>query len=127
MDGSKIVYLVVERDVVVATDLAEAILMSDPAAEVHLALGVAEAEALLDVLPPVGAAVVNASIAELRKTAFAARVERGGGRVVVLSGTETEDDKARSGWRFVRRPFSTDVVLAALTEAGRPACSAGVA
>lgn len=112
---SDAIYLVLEPDVVVAADLSEAIAAGDPHAEVHVAADVEAAGAALDGLPPVEAAIVNASIADLRASGLAERVEAAGGTIVVLCGPETEADRAATGWQFVRRPFRADSVAAALT------------
>ena len=108
------IYLVLEPDVVVAADLSDTILAGDPRAEVHVVPDIDAAGAALDGLPPVEAAILNARIADLRTSGLAERVEGAGGMIVVLSGLETEEDRALSGWQFVRRPFRADSVTAAL-------------
>ena len=114
MNAPDAIYLVLEPDMVVAADLSDAIAAGDPRAEVHVAPDIDAAGDALDDLPPVEAAILNASIADLRASGLAERVEGAGGMVVVLSGRETEEDKACSGWQFVRRPFQADSVTAAL-------------
>jgi hypothetical protein len=114
MAASDPVYLVLEPDMVVAADLSDAIAADDPGAEVHVASGIEAAGAALDGLPPVEAAILNASIADLRSSGLADRVEAAGGAVVVLSGAEAEADKAATGWQFVQRPFGAESVTVAL-------------
>ena len=114
MESPDAIYLVLEPDMVVAADLSDTIVAGDPRAEVHVVPDIHAAGAALDDLPPVEAAILNASIADLRASGLAERVEGAGGMIVVLSGLETEEDRARSGWQFVRRPFQADSVTAAL-------------
>lgn len=107
------VYLVLEPDVIVAADLAEAVAARDPAAEVHVVYDVAGAQRELDLLPPLRAAVLNASVDELRSGGLASRIDEMGAAIVVLHAEEAED-AAGDGWSFVRRPFSSDAVAQAL-------------
>lgn len=118
--GERPLYLVLEPDVIVGDDLRETVCLHDPSAEVHLARDIDAAYGALDSLPPLRAAVLNASIADLTQSGLASRISSAGGTVVVLDGSERPEDKAATGWTFVQRPFSSEAVIEALEIALRP-------
>lgn len=118
--GERPLYLVLEPDVIVGDDLRETVCLHDPSAEVHLARDIDAAYDALDALPPLRAAVLNASIADLTQSGLASRISSAGGTVVVLNGTERPEDKDATGWTFVQRPFSSEAVIEALEAALQP-------
>ncbi len=111
------IYLILEKDVVIAADLVETIEAREPGAEVHVATSCEAAGTLLDGLPPVGTAIVNAPLDEFVGSGLAARVEGAGGVVVALIGREGDAVPAGAGWTVVRRPYSSDDVLTGIDRA----------
>ncbi len=108
------IYLILEKDVVVAADLVETIHAREPRAEVHVAASCAAAGALLDGLPPVGTAILNAALDETVGSGLAERIESAGGVIVALIGREEDAAPARARWTVVRRPYSSDELLAGI-------------
>ncbi|MGR3542275.1 MAG: hypothetical protein ACU0BS_12740 [Hasllibacter sp.] len=119
MDGSNAVEVILLMDdVVVAGDIAELLRSRRPGITVDHRRDLADVAGLMGRRRP--AVVVSAfPIQQMRAAGLDAAAEGAGTRIVVLNGHESAADKAGTGWSFVARPFTEDLLLEAVLPAGR--------
>ena len=109
------VFLVLEPDVLIASDLRETLLDLDPRSAVLVARCEREARAILDRPQALAAGFLRLPSRNPGRGDLAGAVERRGGRVVVLDGPAVGD---APGWLYTGRPYGADAIADALGRMG---------
>lgn len=101
----ELTFLIIEDNLIIAEDVAEAIREVAPQAEIHVwTRQAATADAVL-ALPRICAAFVSLSTQDIAASGLDAAIAENGGTLVVLN--DADPAGVRPGWWFVPRPFST--------------------
>ncbi len=107
-------YLIVLHDCVVLQDIADTIKDFDPRAQVIAATTPDGALSALIGVERVAVAFIEAAPQAFRETDLAAAIVSRGGQNVFV-GDAAEDAGISAHWNVLRRPFSSDAILAHLT------------
>jgi len=111
-------YVVLESNIVIARDVAEALKEQAPGAIVVAADSIGAALDQVGTLPRVTAAFIAAPAQRLLASGLGAAIEARGGRIVLCGTDALEDGVAAPGWRRLPRPFTSAMVQAAARENG---------
>lgn len=115
MPPTEPVYMVVVSDPVVALDLAEIIRDHSPVASVHFAQSREEADRILSGLDRLSVAILDGGLNGMDLGPLPERVVTLSGRMVVLHDMDPDRPLAPPT-RYVRRPFTSSMILGALTD-----------
>ena len=107
-------YLIVLHECVVLQDIADTITEYDPRAKVIAVTAPDRALAALEGVERLAVAFVEAAPLAFQQTDLAKAIASRGGRTVFF-GDAAEDAEVSDRWIVLRRPFSSDIVLAHLT------------
>lgn len=110
-------FLVVENNQMVARDLAETLLDTDPSAQVLVAETIAEAVDITSKLASLSAVFLGIPLAAITETGLHDLIEERGGRVVVSENVMAEALSSGEPAIVLPRPFTTEMVLQALKRA----------
>lgn len=112
-EGKGPVFIVVERNPVVSSDLVEILSDYDADAVIHVASTPQEAIACLAGLGELCLVLVSMKTEKVAATGLQEAAIAHGGRIVVLDGDETRAEREAGtarGWFFVSKPFSTQAI-----------------
>ena len=109
-------FLIVERDFLVCEDLKEMLMLFGDDVSVISCHSLEEAESELEKMERLEAAFLSSSVSRIAKTRLPTRVAEIGGRIIVISGVEGAKKDTTPDWIFVPRPFTTEMIEAALRE-----------
>ncbi|NNF23810.1 MAG: hypothetical protein HKN63_03250 [Rhodobacteraceae bacterium] len=110
-------FLVVENNEIVARDLSETLLGTDPGAQVLVADTTAEAIDMTSELASLSAVFLGIPLAAISETGLHQLIEERGGRLVVSENVMAEALSSGEPAVILPRPFTTEMVLEALKQA----------
>ena len=107
------IYLVLEKDLLVSSDLAGA-LMACPGAQVICAKHPGDIEQALRDVERLEAAFLELPVSQFLKMSLDKLMKRLGAHVIFTVGEDDEAMARQRGWGMLVRPFSDEMVYAAL-------------
>jgi hypothetical protein len=110
-------FLILERNLVVARDVMEALNDQDPQARIVVVRSLDEALRCTESLGSLTAAFLATPLEQVRDSGLGARVKALGGRVVLFDGRPSEVAAADPGWLTISRPFTGEVIQSAARRA----------
>lgn len=110
------VYLVVEKDFLIASDLAATLESSVGARVIHTS-HLDDVEQILNNLERLDAAFLDVSIACFMRRGLDSIMRKNGASVIFTVGEDEQERAAQNGWNMLVRPFSEDMIIAALLAA----------
>lgn len=119
---ARAVYLVIEPDPLLRTDLTETLQFRDCDAVVIAEPSVEAALPQIAAFATIDLALIAAGPREFAASHLAQVIGQRGGRVVLM-GERAEDCGEASGFRVLHRPFSENEVLALISDEGTDAAS----
>ncbi len=114
--GPPPVFLILEDDPVVAEDLSELLREHSPDARIHLSRSRAETAGILAQLDRISAAILDGGVYARDLGDLSDRLTKQASRIIVLHDLDVEPTGDGDGRIYVRRPFTTEMILGALTE-----------
>lgn len=103
------VFLVLEKDMLIATDIADALRAHGPCRIVHLS-DPAEMEMTLAAEPRLSAAILEMKFAQVEEAGLSDSLSSRTNRIVLTLGDTDGQDMLPSGWFMLVRPFTDDMI-----------------
>ncbi|MGI3163520.1 hypothetical protein [Pseudooceanicola sp. 200-1SW] len=107
------VYLVLEGDLLVATDISDALSARGPCRVVHVTTP-EEVAAAIATEPVLAAAFVEMRLAALREAGLAEALAARGAQMILTTGEADLEAVLALGWFMLLRPFSDEMIRAVL-------------
>ncbi|MGR3571457.1 hypothetical protein [Brevirhabdus sp.] len=108
------VFLIVEGNPVIASDLAETIQGEWPGSIVYSVPNTASALRQLDAMPSLTLAFVNSAAAEITGSGLADAILMREGGIVILKGSHSVPTDLGEGWIYVGRPYSSASIISVI-------------
>ena len=102
----------------VAADLSELLRAHAPRADIHLSRSRAETAGILARFDRISAAILDGGVDARALGDLSDRITERAGRIIVLHDLDVEPPPARDDLIYVRRPFTSEMILGALTKTG---------
>lgn len=107
------VYLVLEGDLLIATDIADALNAHGPCRVLHVT-SAEEIAAAIEAEPALAAAFLEMRLAQLQDIGLAETLHARGARMILTAGEADMDAVLDLGWFMLLRPFSDEMIRAVL-------------
>ena len=107
------VYLVLEGDLLIATDIADALNAHGPCRVLHVT-SPEEIAATIEAEPALAAAFLEMRLAQLQDIGLAETLHARGARMILTAGEADMDAVLDLGWFMLLRPFSDEMIRAVL-------------
>lgn len=113
------VYLVLEGDLLIATDITDALTAHGPCRVIHVTKA-PEIAAAIASEPRLAAAILELRLPEMQDSDLAESLAARGARLILTAGEAEQEAVLDLGWFMLVRPFSDEMLRAVLPTFHRP-------